>query len=576
MIEAITFQKFKQFRSERIPLRSKGVSLIAGGNNSGKSSILQGLAVWEFCRTVIEAEKGSDAFLKGGTAQGLGLGDDEFSPINVPSLRHLWTNLATQKGKDDPDGYTLRIKAEWKHDDSTKELEFGLALANDRLFVRATSSNLRHGDPIPQMAYLPPFAGITDREGRMPGAIRRRRIGEGLAGAVLRNLLLDLSTRNAEKRQQLRKPKIPAAELRKLREDDPWELLQQALRSRFSSEILIAPFSEEYHSYIRAEIVRGGFKGNRWTRHTGFKKRDLMVEGSGFLQWLSVFALAIAPGINTLLLDEPDAHLHCSLQQYMVEELEKLADKSGKQILIATHSTEILKNSDPMSIIELSRRGPRFLESEQQKIGLISGIGSEYMLRIDRLKTTKRLFLVEGTDDVRIIKEFAKSLNKAIEEKWVEWVSPYGHKERKHFFMALKEEIPDLIAVSLRDRDDEPRETVGESLSNKSHERGTKDIYFKKWRRRHIESYLLWPAAIAQVSGLPVTEVEDILRNEYGIAVGETFANVDAPESLLDIRGKVVLKRFHVDPIKVAEAMPNNFIPKDIIELLGELETLAQ
>ena len=25
--------------------------------------------------------------------QGLGLGDDELSPINVPSLKHLWTNL---------------------------------------------------------------------------------------------------------------------------------------------------------------------------------------------------------------------------------------------------------------------------------------------------------------------------------------------------------------------------------------------------------------------------------------------------------------------------------------------------
>ena len=33
---------------------------------------------------------------------------------------------------------------------------------------------------------------MTDREARTTGAIRRRRIGEGLAGAVLRNILLDM------------------------------------------------------------------------------------------------------------------------------------------------------------------------------------------------------------------------------------------------------------------------------------------------------------------------------------------------------------------------------------------------
>jgi len=44
-----------------------------------------------------------------------------------------------------------------------------------------------------------------------------------------------------------------------------------------------------------------------------------MVEGSGFLQWLSVFALATDPGLDVLLLDEPDAHLHSSLPARFVD-----------------------------------------------------------------------------------------------------------------------------------------------------------------------------------------------------------------------------------------------------------------
>lgn len=43
-----------------------------------------------------------------------------------------------------------------------------------------------------------------------------------------------------------------------------------------------------------------------------------MVEGSGFLQWLSVYTLALNPSINVLLLDEPDAHLHTTLQDHLL------------------------------------------------------------------------------------------------------------------------------------------------------------------------------------------------------------------------------------------------------------------
>jgi hypothetical protein len=240
MIKEVSFRRFKQFKSTTITL-NPGITLLAGGNNAGKSSLLHGLAVWEFCRTATLMERGPDGLLTAATTkQGFGLGDDEFSPINVPSLKHLWTNLKTQKTDDDPDGYTLRITCKWGQEADERVLGFGLSLANDRLFVRTTESNLDEGDPIPAVAYLPPFAGITAHEERISGAIRRRRIGEGLAGAVLRNLLLDMQQANVKERGRLRaaaqartsRPgaKISDADLRRLRDEDAWELLQQTLR----------------------------------------------------------------------------------------------------------------------------------------------------------------------------------------------------------------------------------------------------------------------------------------------------------------------------------------------------------
>jgi hypothetical protein len=96
MISRVQFHRFKQFRDQTFDLHP-GISLLGGGNNAGKSSLLHGLAVWEFCRTAIAMERGSDTFVAGHAGRGVGLGDDEFSPINVPSLKHLWSILRHRK-----------------------------------------------------------------------------------------------------------------------------------------------------------------------------------------------------------------------------------------------------------------------------------------------------------------------------------------------------------------------------------------------------------------------------------------------------------------------------------------------
>lgn len=569
MISKIVLRKFKRFRDRTIPLHTQGVSLIGGANNSGKSTILHALAVWEFCRTIIEAEKGLAAFLPGTPTQGLGLADDEFSPILVPSLNHLWTNLASQKkSNEDEDGYTLRIRACWENETGEERaLEFGLALANDRMFIRPTHSTLTDTDKVPKAAYLPPFAGITDKEMRLPLAIRRRRIGEGLAGAVLRNVLLDLYERNATRRQELRgeRTKIRDIDLREIRETDPWELLQQALRSTFGAELVVDTFREEYHSYIKINVIRGVPAGYRIRRFPGSKPRDIMVEGSGFLQWLSVYALATDPDINTLLLDEPDAHLHCSLQRQLLKQLEEIASTTNKQALIATHSVEILRNSPPESILEVrSDRAPRFLVSEEQKVGLLAGIGSDYSPRLDRLKQTKRLFLVEGKFDCRILKQVANLIGVDWPEEWVEWKSAAGHKERKQLFRALSEEIEGLVAVSLRDRDDESPMSVGDALEDRGHTNSPPGFHCLKWRRRHIESYLLWPPALSAADGRSEDEIRQVLQDCFGIAVGANFPDRTPPQALLDIRGKDVLQRLGIDPHDVVPRLTAETVPEDL------------
>jgi hypothetical protein len=581
MLARVTFHRLKQFRDQVFDLRD-GVSLLGGGNNSGKTTILHGLAIWEFCRTAIEMERGPEMFLRTWSGQGIGLGDDEFSPINVPSLKHLWTNLRIGNEGEPDAGYTLTIRCDWSLDNGDeRHLEFGLSLANDRLFVKPTQSNLDAGDRIPRLAYLPPFAGMTDREARTTGAIRRRRIGEGLAGAVLRNILLDLWERNASERERLRadRTKISDADLASLRATDPWEILQQNLRETFGAELRVLPFREEYHSYIQVQVVKGTVAGFKLKRYPGYNPRDLMVEGSGFLQWLSVLALATDPDLDLLLLDEPDAHLHSSLQEELLGALRQVAATTGKQMLVATHSTEILRNAEPKDILHV-RRGQEsgYLSTETQKVGMLAGLGSEYAPRVDRAKRTKRVLFVEGTSDLAVLKILSEKLEQPWPERWTEWTTTQGHRERKHVYLALKEEIPDLVVISLRDRDDEPAERVQPDLVDGSS--SDPDFLPRRWRRRYLESYLIWPPAIAAAVGLSEDEIAQRLADHHGLAVGANFPDTDPPQALLDVRGKAILKQsgttpasgqFDATAIDVARHMDPDAIAEDIKTFLTEL-----
>lgn len=546
VIQRVSLQRFKQFRDESVELLSDGITLIAGGNNSGKSSLLHALAVWEFCRTAIEMERGRETFLATSNKQGLGVGGDEFSPVAVPSLKHLWTNLKTQKEPSDPDGYTLRIRCEWDTDGLGQELEFGLSLVNDRLFVKVTRSNLQPDFRLPVIAYLPPFAGITDRETKVSPAIRRRRTGEGLAGAVLRNLLLDMEQANQARRTELRagRPKITEADLRALRATDPWELLQHALRTTFAAELVIEPFRDEYHSYIRIEVVKGTVRGHKLSRFHGYNKRDLMVEGSGFLQWLSVYALATSPDVDVLLLDEPDAHLHPTLQEQMMQSLAELSEVRDKQVLVATHSSELLRHWPVGRILQARSAGRgrkfKYLVDDDQKVGLLAGIGSDYAPRIDPVRKQGRVLFLEGVTDGKMLGAIEARLGRDVLKDWPIWQSSAGHKERAQLARALARDIDGLVAVSLRDRDDEALNSVDDSLTDLSYN-SSAEFAALKWRRRHLESYLIHPEAVARCTGRTSDEVRAHLADEFSLAIGETFTTSECPEVLKQANGKDIL-----------------------------------
>jgi len=63
--------------------------MLVGGSKAGKSSVLHALAVWEFRKTLLEFSKGTESWLANYNGQSVLISANDFTPISIPSLKHL-------------------------------------------------------------------------------------------------------------------------------------------------------------------------------------------------------------------------------------------------------------------------------------------------------------------------------------------------------------------------------------------------------------------------------------------------------------------------------------------------------
>ena len=81
--------------------------------------------------------------------------------------------------------------------------------------------------------------------------------------------------------------------------------------------------------------------------------------GHGLQMWLqTMWFLVQAKGSQTVILDEPDVYMHPDLQRKLV----KTVQRSGQQLLLTTHSVEIMSEVAPENILVIdgARRSSAF------------------------------------------------------------------------------------------------------------------------------------------------------------------------------------------------------------------------
>lgn len=600
MIKQIELKRFKKYKEDSFVLNPEGVTLLVGGNNAGKSTLIHAIAVWEFCKMILLHEKGRTVFNADqvGIGDGLGMSAEEFLPIAVPTLNHLWTNLKTQLPPEEkeawPDrfnGYIMRIKCVWDYlDQKDKYIEIGLSLVNDRLFIRVTNSNISNDDHIITTVYLPTFAGILPKENKITLAERRAFLGRGMAGSVIRNMVYDLYLQDQAilTRMTGDHKRLTKEHREQYKKESPLQKLQENLRQTFHSELEIEPFNEAFQTVLRISERKLIPKENGTLEvlpKSKYTPRDIITQGSGYLQWLSIFCILYTPDVDVVLLDEPDAHLHTSLQSELFTHLNAvLSTEYQKQIFVSTHSVDMIKEAPLNNIFNMEEK--KYLSSEASRVAVLHGIGSEYFPKIDLLKKYKQLIFVENESDQKMLSIWGEKCGLPMPQHVVYWTTTEPHAIRRQIFNELCKHIPDLKCISLRDRDMDNVDMVGESLTYKGiHLPPNSPILLLEWRRKNIESYCLCPKAIATASGKSVDDVKAHLQKHFALAIDDDgFTDATPPEPIMTLDGKHIFIKesvgiehvYHCNKYDVAKAMTAEEVCEDIRTFITRARTLFE
>ena len=246
----------------------------------------------------------------------------------------------------------------------------------------------------------------------------------------------------------------------------------------------LEPHAEEPDRPIELLVRDGGFVG------------EVGLMGHGLQMWLQiVWFLARAPSEGTVVLDEPDVYMHPDLQRRLLN----LVRTRFSQLVIATHSVEIISDVDPRAILAIDRRQPEseFVTSLPGLEGVMDGIGSVQNIQLTRLMRAGSFYLVEGKD-VKLLRILQSTV--ASEQRPIDLI-PHGDLGgRGGWDAGVPERLPksnaegdSIRAYAILDRDYFPDEEIAERYG----EARRWKIQLRVWDRR-LENYLLVPNAIAR------------------------------------------------------------------------------
>lgn len=292
-------------------------------------------------------------------------------------------------------------------------------------------------------------------------------------------------------------------EERVIQDDRTLKHVNKKLTSQhFRNEMLIYKemYPEIYQQYIEKiseswkEITFNDVYTERDIIYAIIREREFSIEvgklGSGVQMWLQMLWFFIKNlDATTLVLDEPDVYLHPELQKRIV----KIAKEYNKQLILTTHSIEIISEVDTDEIIILNKykEKTKFVDELVEVQDILDKLGSSQIVNLVKLEKYNRIICVEGEDiaflDIWHKKIFPKSeisLKNVPSYKTGGWGSWDFEKSRTE---KILKERKNYHIYYIYDRDYHSEEMI----NNRYNEAKQRSINLHIWNKKEIENYLI-------------------------------------------------------------------------------------
>ncbi len=454
MLTKLTVRNFKRFDDVEIELGNPVVFI--GPNNSGKTSAMQALALWDVgVKRWNEKRKGKSGPEK---RPGVTINRRDLIALPVPESNLLWRELHVRdvrrvQGKPQTSNVRIDVVVEGvtKGRQWTCGLEFDYA--NDESFycrpLRLTPQKNPERMAVPhetqsvQIGFLPPMSGLAATETRLDQGAVNVRIGEGRTAEVLRNLCYQIH----EERP------------------NSWEKTASYIQKLFGADLDAPRYVAERGEILMTYRERGVCL-------------DLSSSGRGLQQTLLLIAYMYANPGAILLLDEPDAHLEFLRQRQTYDLINDVARENSNQIIAASHSEVLLNEAAGRDlVVAFLGRPHRIDDRHSQVLKSLKEFGFEQYFQAEQ---TGWVLYLEGSTDLAVLQAFARRIGhqdaaKALEQPFVHYVADQPSAVKRHYY-ALKEAVPTLQGVALFDH----LNTVPDTGS----------VVGLMWRKREIENYL--------------------------------------------------------------------------------------
>ncbi len=425
MLTKLICRNFKRFGEIEVELGNPVVFI--GPNNSGKTTALQALTLWEIGLKRWNENRRSNSNSQ--KQSGVVINRLHLTSVPVPQSNLLWRNLQV---RDSYKKIRIDIIVEGVTDGKVWQCGLEFDYANqESLYCRPLRASETDGKVTERMivpeeldnlsvAYLPPMSGLAANETRLYQGAVNVRIGEGRTAEVLRNLCYQVSEDS---------------------EKSKWEIIYEKISTLFGVQL-----DKPIYVTERGEITMTYYDESGTTL-------DISSSGRGLQQTLLLLAFIIAHPSSILLLDEPDAHLEILRQRHIYQLLTELSHEHSCQVLIASHSEVILNEAAKRDVViaflgkphRIDDRGSQLLKSLQM-------ISSDQYIQAEQLGW---VLYLEGATDLPILSAFSQKLNhpakSVLESPFVHYVGNQPREARRHFY-GLREVKPDLVGFCLFDR----------------------------------------------------------------------------------------------------------------------------